>query len=761
MTYLAEDQNLLRQVAIKEYLPSDFANRSSDHTVQPLSGEQGETYQWGLSAFLNEARTLARFRHPNIVHIHSVFELNNTAYIVMDYESGKDLRQQIKLGHPSEADLMAILLPILDGLKKIHNAGFIHRDITPTNIRIRQDGSPVLIDFGSAREAVKQVSQSLTRITTPRYAPFEQYGTQIEQGPWTDIYALGACMFLAITGIRPIDAMDRSAAILNKWIDPQPLLTNAMTGEYSREFLEAIEAALRFRIEDRPQSIEAWETLLKQAPSPQTQPDTTREPLTVAPVINEGIEDQSTRWQQWDTPISLMPCQTEKTAPEITAQPVQNETGKTGRTLVVPAENTDHSLPRQHSETPPGSAFKVTPPVVSTPNTPHTTQTISTTEEKKTPSPPLPVAHQPPDTVTDTVITPPPQESDDKTSLEIPTETTTTTEFPQAVTHRFGRRTKIAAAFTLVLSTLVLVLMRQGIWRPPSAQDQPNEQQQVHRIVEQSAPVKPARENTPSHILQPPVLEPGEPPKKQETTITAKEELVDTYRQGVRKAIKDGHLQDAASLLQEAEEIAPGDPRIDNLRKLLTAEQTRLTTIHHFFEQANVLQQKKRYSQALVILEKIQALDPDNQQARQLKTHITKAMATKPPKPARAEKSTHVPAVQHQPAPSCSTSGDSEIIKVLLELKTGLSNLDIPALNHLSRFKPSTRSKLETLASNYVSLDIKLDGMSYDKARCQGDALLQVKQAFNDSGDVVIPSPTWKTYKLQFKRKNDQWIAYW
>ncbi|MBV9189113.1 MAG: serine/threonine protein kinase, partial [Betaproteobacteria bacterium] len=215
ITYLARDTNLDQEVAIKEYLPVEVATRRPDATVSARTGEHEERYRWGLERFIREARTLARFDHPNIVRVLSVFELNGTAYMVMRFEEGETLAATLERKHAlSEADLMRVLTPILDGLELVHNAGFIHRDIKPDNIHIRSDGSPVLLDFGSARYALGH-SRTVTILVAPGYAPFEQYYSSGEnQGPWTDIYSLGATCYRAIAGRAPMDAIARSKGIL-------------------------------------------------------------------------------------------------------------------------------------------------------------------------------------------------------------------------------------------------------------------------------------------------------------------------------------------------------------------------------------------------------------------------------------------------------------------------------------------------------------------------------------------------------------------
>ncbi|MGR8948364.1 MAG: serine/threonine protein kinase, partial [Gammaproteobacteria bacterium] len=192
ITYLAHDPNLDRYVAVKEYLPMELAVRDGDNSVYPASEANGERYKWGLDRFIAEARTLAKFKHPAIVRVLSVFEENNTAYMVMEYERGESFQQVLDQRKDlSEQELLRIIGPLLDGLELIHANGFIHRDIKPANIYIRRDGSPVLLDFGSARQALGEQTKSLTSIVSPGYAPFEQYYSKSDrQGPWTDIYSL-------------------------------------------------------------------------------------------------------------------------------------------------------------------------------------------------------------------------------------------------------------------------------------------------------------------------------------------------------------------------------------------------------------------------------------------------------------------------------------------------------------------------------------------------------------------------------------------
>ena len=282
ITYLARDTNLDQQVAIKEYLPIDVATRKPDSTVRPRADDQTDRYRWGLDRFIREARTLARFDHPNIVRVYSVFEFNNTAYMVMRFEEGENFAALLERRRTlPEPELLRVLLPVLDGLELIHNAGFIHRDIKPDNIHIRADGSPVLLDFGSARASLGQ-GRTVTILVAPGYAPFEQYYSSGEnQGPWTDLYGLGATCYRAISGLPPLDAITRSKGVLGS---SREVLVPARTigaGRYSDTVLRAIDHALEFAEKDRPQSIAEWRNELRQQAAPDR--STTAAPAAPSP----------------------------------------------------------------------------------------------------------------------------------------------------------------------------------------------------------------------------------------------------------------------------------------------------------------------------------------------------------------------------------------------------------------------------------------------------------------------------------------------
>jgi len=261
MTYLATDANLNRKVALKEYLPGEFASRNPDSSVQPLGGEAGESFQWGLQRFLDEARTLASFHRPNIVRVMRFFEANCTGYMVMEFVNGKPLSDWISARRPlSRQPLLRIIEPLLDGLEVIHNAGYLHRDIKPANIYIRGDGSPVLLDFGSARHLTSG-DQEMTAIVTPGYAPLEQYHSHGKQGPWSDIYSFGGVLYWMVTGSKPPEA----AARVHEDV-MVPAVRAGFAGVHGPELLAAIDWALKPHEAERPQNVDEFRRALAGEP---------------------------------------------------------------------------------------------------------------------------------------------------------------------------------------------------------------------------------------------------------------------------------------------------------------------------------------------------------------------------------------------------------------------------------------------------------------------------------------------------------------
>jgi serine/threonine protein kinase len=288
MTYLAYDTHLEIKVAIKEYLPVELAVRALDGCIVPVSTGTEYNYKWGLDRFLQEARLLAKFSHPNIVTVSRYFEANGTAYMVMNYESGVSLSQLLKrIPEPDEELLMRILLPLLDGLHAVHQAGFLHRDIKPSNIFIRDTGVPVLLDFGAARLAVGGTTRTMTSILTPGYAPLEQYSTDGNQGPWTDIYSMAAVMFRAVIGDNPPDSVTRLKG------DPVMSYLIEARNRFTTGFLHGVNRGLEVDEKKRPQSVPEWkamftgEAYVAPAPSPVA--------YAVASTTGESTDDPPTQ----------------------------------------------------------------------------------------------------------------------------------------------------------------------------------------------------------------------------------------------------------------------------------------------------------------------------------------------------------------------------------------------------------------------------------------------------------------------------------
>ena len=270
ITYLGWDIRLEALVAIKEYLPRDLAGRTNNQTtISPYSKEDRDNFRYGLEQFLGEARMLARFDHPNIVRVRSFFEQNGTAYLVMDYLKGSNLAEYIAEagGWIGEEAARMIMTPVMDGLREIHSKGILHRDIKPQNIYLTETGRPILLDFGAARQAMSERSQSLSIIYTAGFAPFEQYHKKGYLGPWTDIYACAATLYFLVTGQPPMDAFERAG---NDDL-PAPYAINSAI---SRSFSDIIMQGLAVRPEDRPQDVFLFLEMLAGKEKTTKKPDT-------------------------------------------------------------------------------------------------------------------------------------------------------------------------------------------------------------------------------------------------------------------------------------------------------------------------------------------------------------------------------------------------------------------------------------------------------------------------------------------------------
>jgi serine/threonine protein kinase len=259
ITYLARHDGLGRTYAVKEHFPRQFAYR--DEATSEVRPTDPQIFEWALDRFLREGRALAKCKHTNVVDVTDVFEDNGTAYMVLVYEVGQSLANWLNaLGRPpTQNEIDGPLNALLDALAFVHAQGLLHRDIAPDNIIIRTDGTPCLIDFGAARQAIAERSQLMPAIVKSGYSPPEQYATTGKaQGPWSDIYALGATLYQVVTGRSPPESTERISE------DELQSTTEAVSSpeQYRPGFLAGIDAALRIRVAERPQSVAAWRTIL-------------------------------------------------------------------------------------------------------------------------------------------------------------------------------------------------------------------------------------------------------------------------------------------------------------------------------------------------------------------------------------------------------------------------------------------------------------------------------------------------------------------
>lgn len=265
ITYLGWDSQLATFVAIKEYLPRDLAGRHHDHlTVSAHTSGDTEHFKYGLEQFLHEARTLAQFDHPNVVRVRSFFQENGTAYLVMDYLEGVNLADHLanRGGRLTEKEALDLINPVLNGLKEVHAKGFLHRDIKPQNIYITTSGRPILLDFGTARQAMG--NRGMTTVLTPGYAPWEQYHRHGKQGAWTDIYACAATLYQLVTGNIPPESADRVAK--DELVRPSQMFTGI-----SQSFDLAVTRALSIDPAGRPQTVAEFQAMLSGAVPPPVQ----------------------------------------------------------------------------------------------------------------------------------------------------------------------------------------------------------------------------------------------------------------------------------------------------------------------------------------------------------------------------------------------------------------------------------------------------------------------------------------------------------
>lgn len=267
ITYLAHDLALDLEVAIKEYLPRELAARGRDgFMVEPDTPHNAELFQIGLETFVDEARRLARFEHPHIVGVRVFFRQHGTAYMVMQYYRGRNLNSYLQEegGRVPEKRAVELILPVLDALCTVQAEGMIHRDVKPHNIYLTDDDRPILLDFGAARVTLGERSGNPTRLVSRGFAAPEQYVSDPaqeddRQGPWTDVYGVGATLYRMTSGQQPPDALDRR-------LSQEPLKPlKALAPQLSPGFCSIVEQALSVPVRQRPQNAEAFRRLLRHA----------------------------------------------------------------------------------------------------------------------------------------------------------------------------------------------------------------------------------------------------------------------------------------------------------------------------------------------------------------------------------------------------------------------------------------------------------------------------------------------------------------
>jgi len=261
ITYRINDEMLSKDFALKEFFPEDLVRREGSGLKFLARANSEADYRWGLRKFFDEARLLAQFNHPNIIGVRRVFELNDTAYMVLDLVRGITFEKWLRGldSRPTQDELDLVAGPLLSALELVHENRTWHLDISPENIMIRAaDGAPILLDFGASRFEIKQHSQLVSALVFKSgYSAPEQYTSNADRyGAWTDIYAFGATLYRAVTGERPVEATSRQLS------DDLPPATVAAAGRYRKSFLEAIDAALRLPPAARPQSIREWRPML-------------------------------------------------------------------------------------------------------------------------------------------------------------------------------------------------------------------------------------------------------------------------------------------------------------------------------------------------------------------------------------------------------------------------------------------------------------------------------------------------------------------
>jgi serine/threonine protein kinase len=255
--YLAHDENEA-PVAIKEYLPSTLALRVNGAAHAHMSEEDLAKFRIGMRSFFEEAGAIAHLDHPNVVRVLDFFRANDTVYLVMRYERGRSLAEHIKnrRGAPEELWVRNTFAQLLDGLREVHAHKLLHLDIKPANVYLRNDGTPLLIDFGAARQVLSAEGMKLPPTYTPGFAPPEMHAQRERLGPWSDIYSVGATMYASLAAAAPQSA---DARLQNDELVPA---SRAFAGRYAPDLLEIVDWCLQLDHLQRPQSVLALQKAL-------------------------------------------------------------------------------------------------------------------------------------------------------------------------------------------------------------------------------------------------------------------------------------------------------------------------------------------------------------------------------------------------------------------------------------------------------------------------------------------------------------------
>jgi serine/threonine protein kinase len=264
IVYLALDSKGTR-VAIKEYLPNSLALRGEGEITPNISPEHAGAFRYGMKCFFEEGRALAKLAHPNVVRVLNFFRANETVYMVMDFEEGATLQEYIQRRQKpvSENFLRNVFTRVLNGLREVHTHKLLHLDLKPSNIYLRDDGTPMLIDFGAARQTLALDTPMLKPMYTPGFASPEHYQRE-SLGPWSDIYSIGASMYACISLSAP------QAADLRQTKDQLVPAMVRWEGKYSDQLLETIDWCLCLNHLYRPQSVFALQKALTEAPTQPT-----------------------------------------------------------------------------------------------------------------------------------------------------------------------------------------------------------------------------------------------------------------------------------------------------------------------------------------------------------------------------------------------------------------------------------------------------------------------------------------------------------